>query len=136
MKKKFFCLLAAVCLLALALAPAAGAAAYLDEIESYSVAVTLRDDGSADLVYDISWKVLDSSSEGPLEWAKVGVPNQNIDELTALSGSIRRIRPYDEGGSYVRLDLDRSYYAGETVQLQFSLHATHLYEVNEDGSVN
>ena len=136
MKKKFFCLLAAVCLLALALAPAAGAAAYLDEIESYSVAVTLRDDGSADLVYDIRWKVLDSSSEGPLEWAKVGVPNQNIDELTALSGSIRRIRPYDEGGSYVRLDLDRSYYAGETVQLQFSLHATHLYEVNEDGSVN
>ena len=100
------------------------------------MAVTLRDDGSADLVYDIRWKVLDSSSEGPLEWAKVGVPNQNIDELTALSGSIRRIRPYDEGGSYVRLDLDRSYYAGETVQLQFSLHATHLYEVNEDGSVN
>ena len=36
----------------------------------------------------------------------------------------------------MRLDLDRSYYAGETVQLQFSLHATHLYEVNGDGSVN
>lgn len=136
MKKRFLGLLAALCLAALALAPAACAAGYLDQIDTYDVTVTLRGDGSADLVYDIRWTVLDSSSEGPLEWAKVGVPNQNIDELTPLSDTIRRISPYDEGGSYVRLDLNRSYYEGETVRLQFSLHATHLYEVADDGSVN
>lgn len=136
MKRKILALLACVFLLAALLAPAAGAAHNLDEIQNYSLTVTLRPDGSADLLYDIDWLVLDSSSEGPLEWAKVGVPNQNIDELTAYSDSIRKISAYDQGGSYVRLDLDRSYYAGETVNLQFSLHATHLYEIGEDGSVN
>lgn len=133
--KRFALAFAALALLAAALfCPAAGAA-NLDEIEKYFITVRLQPDGSAEIDYDIHWKVLDSTSAGPLEWVKIGVPNNNIEPVSH-SDTIADLYSYPEGGSYVRLDLDRSYYAGETVRLEFTLHVTHLYEVYDDGSVN
>lgn len=136
MKKRIFALLLALSLVLALASPAALAAGNLDEITRYDVTVSLRDDGSADLMFDIDWKVLDSSSEGPLEWVKIGVPNLNIDELTAYSDAIDSMEPYPDGGTYVRLDLDKRYYEGETVNLAFSLHCTHLYEIDQNGIIN
>lgn len=133
--KRFALAFAALALLAAVLfCPAAGAA-NLDEIEKYFITVRLQPDGSAEIDYDIHWKVLDSTTAGPLEWVKIGVPNNNIEPVSH-SDTIAALYPYQEGGSYVRLDLDRSYYAGETVRLEFTLHVTHLYELYDDGSVN
>lgn len=133
--KRFALAFAALALLAAALLCPAVSAANLDEIEKYFITVRIQPDGSAEIDYDIHWKVLDSTTAGPLEWVKVGVPNQNIEPVSH-SDTIADLYSYPEGGSYVRLDLDRRYYAGETVRLEFTLHVTHLYEVYDDGSVN
>ena len=133
--KRFALTLAALALLAAMLFCPAVSAANLDEIEKYFITVRLQPDGSADIDYDIHWKVLDSTSAGPLEWVKVGVPNDSIQPVSH-SDTISDLYYWSEGGSYVRLDLDRRYYAGETVRLEFTLHVTHLYELYDDGSVN
>ena len=133
--KRFALAFAALALLAAVLfCPAAGAA-NLDEIEKYFITVRLQPDGSAEIDYDIHWKVRGSTAAGPLEGVKIGLPNKNL-EPGSHSDTIAALYPYQEGGSYVRLDLDRSYYAGETVRLEFTLHVTHLYELYDDGSVN
>ena len=52
----------------------------LDEIVNYEVVVEPRmNDGSLDITYQITWKVLDSTTEGPLEWVQIGTPNSNFD---------------------------------------------------------
>ena len=104
------------------------ASAYLDQIEQETIEVDVQDDGSAILTYDLDWKVLDSTSEGPLSWVKIGIPNEYVEDLTALSDSIDKISYYGNGGEYVRLDLDREYEAGEVVELEFSIHQHCLYE--------
>ena len=63
----------------------------LDQIEKYYITVDPRDDGSLDMTYYISWKVLDSTSEGPLEWVKIGVPNSNIDGIKTTTKNISKI---------------------------------------------
>ena len=133
--KRFALAFAALALLAAALLCPAVSAANLDEIEKYFITVRIQPDGSAEIDYDIHWKVLDSTTAGPLEWVKVGVPNNNIEPVSH-SDTIADLYSYPEGGSYVRLDLDRRYYAGETVRLEFTLRVTHLYEIYDDGSVN
>lgn len=133
--KRFALVLAALALAAGLLLCPAVSAANLDEIEKYFITVRLQPDGSAEIDYDIHWKVLDSTSAGPLEWVKIGVPNQNVEPVRQ-SDTIASLYPWSEGGDYVRLDLDRRYYAGETVRLEFTLAVTHLYELYDDGSVN
>jgi hypothetical protein len=119
-------------LLAALLLPFAGSASGpLDELESYTVIINPRNDGSLDMEFEILWRVLDSDSEGPLEWVKIGIPNYHCDELRALDPCIDEISYYSDGGAYVRLDLDRAYYEGETVNLHFSLHQSHMYIVSE-----
>ena len=56
----------------LILIPISYAAADLDEIENYYVTVDVRRDASADITYQVEWRVLDDTSEGPLEWVKIG----------------------------------------------------------------
>ena len=63
----------------------------LDEIERESIWLETRDDGSLDITYEIDWKVLDDTSEGPLEWVKIGIPNEYVEEITPLSDSIDEI---------------------------------------------
>lgn len=108
------------------------ASAYLDQIEQETIEVEIQEDGSAVLTYDLDWKVLDSTSEGALTWVKIGIPNEYVEDLTALSDSIEEIGYYGSGGDYVRLDLDREYEAGEVVNLKFSIHQHCLYEENEE----
>jgi hypothetical protein len=104
----------------------------LDEIENYKITVAMEKDGTMDITYHIDWKVLDDTSEGPLSWVKIGIPNQYADNIKALSSSIRNIYYTSDGGDYVRLDLDRNYEANEIVPLDFSIHQSHMYTL--DGS--
>lgn len=104
----------------------------LDEIQDEKIYIETRADGSLDIRYHIKWKVLDSTSEGPLNWVKIGIPNVYVEELQALSDSVEKISYYGSGGEYVRLDLDRDYEEGEVVEMEFSIHQHRMYQ-EEDG---
>lgn len=62
----------------------------LDEIINYTTTVSPRDDGTLDIKYHIEWKVLDSTSEGPLEWVKIGIPNQHVDNIKKYQKILRK----------------------------------------------
>ena len=102
----------------------------LDEIQTYYITVDPRDDGSLDMLYEIEWKVLDSTTEGPLEWVKIGIPNANVDSFKALSKNISKIAYTSLGGDYIRIDFDRPYKAGEIVKFRFSIHQSYMYSIN------
>lgn len=104
-------------------------AADLDEIVNYIVTVEPRmNDGSLDITYEITWKVLDSTTEGPLEWVKIGTPNENFDTPTAISNNIKSIRKYN--GAYVRIDFNQKYYEGEQVTFKYSIHQSYMYKIS------
>ena len=88
-------------------------AADLDRILDYEISVNVNQDGTLDLVYHIEWKVLDSTSEGPLTWVKVGIPNKHYVSMKGLTSTVKSIKYLSDGGSYVRIDLDRAYKANE-----------------------
>ena len=104
-------------------------AADLDEIVNYEVTVDPRmNDGTLDITYKITWKVLDSKTEGPLTWVMIGLPNNYVDSITKLSSNIRSIQQYN--GAYVRIDFTRSYKAGETVTFKYKIHQTNMYKLS------
>ncbi len=103
----------------------------LDEILNYTVTVDVNEDATLHMVYHIDWMVLDSDSEGPLEWVKIGIPNSHHSSLTGRSDAVRRISDMSEGGeTYARIDLDRSYYAGEVAEIEFELTQDYMYQVD------
>ena len=120
-----------VLLTILLLPMAASAAGDLDEILQYTVTAEVNPDATVTLTYHIEWKVLDSSSEGPLEWVTVGIPNSHYSDLTALSSAVKKIGYSSSAGSSVRIDLDRKYYAGEVAVMDFRLVQDYMYQVNE-----
>ena len=104
-------------------------AAELDKIVNYVVTVDPRmTDGSLDITYEITWKVLDSTTEGPLEWVKIGTPNSNFDTPTALTNNIAKIEKYS--GSYVRIDFTKKHYAGEIFTFKYSIHQSYMYTIS------
>ena len=105
----------------------------LDQILQYDVRVTpKKDDGTLDINIHIVWKVLDSSSDGPLEWVKIGIPNYHATNITALSNNIKKIKYYMEDGSYIRIDFNKSYYADEVVDFSFSFNQSYMYHLYDD----
>ena len=74
--------------LLLLLLPVGVMAEPLDEIEEEIIYLKTREDGSLDIQYHIEWEVLDSTSEGPLNWVKIGIPNAYVEDMKALSDSI------------------------------------------------
>lgn len=106
----------------------------LDEIEDYEIKIKPASDGSLYMTYHIAWKVLDDESEGALTWVKIGIPNEYVEDVRPLSDSVKsaKYKRYD-GGDYVRVDLDRKYYAGEVVDIDFSIHQHHMYEMAGEG---
>jgi hypothetical protein len=136
MKKRLLALsLALVLMIGLGVPLSARAAGKLDEIQVYNITVDMESDASMDLTYHIEWKVLDDSSEGPLSWVKVGVPNQYVDNIQALSDNISDIYYYNDGGDYVRIDLDREYYANEIVTMDFSLREPYMYKTDAENNL-
>ena len=107
------------------------AAADLDEILNYTITVDVNEDATLHMVYHIDWKVLDSTSEGPLEWVKIGVPHSHYSSMEGRSDAVRRISGMNENGeTYARIDLDRAYYAGEVAQIEFELTQDYMYQVD------
>lgn len=122
--------IALAALLLLLPAVSAKAADPLDEIKSYVVTVDMRQDGTMNIEYHLDWLVLDDTSEGPLTWVKIGIPNSNVDGVKGLSPNIADIRYVAEGGDYVRVEFDRAYHAEETVSFDFSIHQSYMYTLN------
>ena len=131
MKKTKLLFLCALCvLMLLPLMRLNAKAQALDEILLYEVTVDVNEDATLSIEYHIDWKVLDSTSEGPLEWATIGIPSGNYLSMTPLSSAVREISYSSDGGSFARIDLDRSYYAGEVADIRFMLVQDYMYEVD------
>ena len=100
-----------LCLLLAVLLAVPADAADLDAIRSYDIFVSANDDGSLNMRCYLEWEVLDSESEGPLTWVKIGIPNRHAAQLKALSSNIDHL---ELNGSYIEVYFDREYEAGET----------------------
>ena len=125
--RKIVSLLALSLFLILPLLSLPAQAAELDEILLYEITVDVNDDATLRMRYHIDWKVLDSTSEGPLSWVEIGVPNSHILSADGLSSAVKKIR---ESGSCVRIDLDRDYYAGEVADIEFEITQDYMYQVD------
>lgn len=106
----------------------------LDKIDKYHIAVDPRNDGSLDMTYYFEWRVLDSESEGPLEWVEIGIPNSNVDAIKAISSNIKSAKYYKNGGDYIRIDFKKPYYAGEVISFTFSFHQECMYDINGESA--
>ena len=104
----------------------------LDRIDYYEIKVDPREDGTLDMNYKITWTVLNSSSEGPLTWVKIGIPNCYINELKPLTNNIDEIEYLSEDGAYIRIDFDRKYYENETLTFEFSFHQERMYHLYDN----
>lgn len=99
-----------------------------DEIEDYEITVDVNEDATLNIVYHIDWRVLDSGSVGPLTWMNIGIPNKHAENPVALSDTISHI---DLDGSYAKVYLDREYYEGELVSVDFSITQDYMYQVDK-----
>ncbi|MBR4231619.1 MAG: hypothetical protein IKR95_00235, partial [Oscillospiraceae bacterium] len=130
--KKCFIILALVLVLMLAVAPALSSDAQaqdLDEILDYEITAEVNEDATVTLTYHIDWLVLDSTSEGPLSWVEIGIPNSHCLSSRGLSSAAAEVTaPY--AGSYARVDLDREYEAGETAVIEFEIVQDYMYQVD------
>ena len=105
----------------------------LDYIRDYTITVDpYFTDGSMEITYDITWEVLDSESEGPLEWVKIGIANASVEEIKPLTDNIKKCSYYDNNGEYVRVDFKDSYEAGEVVHFSFKIRQHRLYTANSE----
>lgn len=115
----------------------------LDYIPDYFVTVDLREDGSADIVYDITWQVIGGDQTDYLSWVKIGLPNAHAEDLTPLTDTISDLQYTGDGGSYAKVVFARRYYSPEVaaqnggesrVRFAFSVHQSHLFTLNDDGT--
>ena len=115
----------------------------LDYIPDYFVTVDLREDGSADIVYDITWQVIGGDQTDYLSWVKIGLPNAYAEDLTPLTDTISDLQYTGDGGSYAKVVFARRYYSPEVaaqnggesrVRFAFSVHQNHLFTLNDDGT--
>ena len=101
----------------------------LDRILNYNVTVDPRmNDGTLDITYEITWKVLDSTTEGPLEWVQIGTPNEYFDTIKPLSKNIKSINQYN--GPFVKIVFNKKYYAGEQVTFKYKIHQSRMYKLS------
>lgn len=127
------CLLAlAVMMVCLLLVPvSAQAGGPTDRILEYNIQVDINDDGTLNMIYDITWEVLESDSLGPLEWVEIGIPNSHCTNIQALSDNIVSMKLKKSGGTYLDVYLKDKYYKGDTVRFSFQFSIDHLYKMEE-----
>lgn len=103
------------------------ASSYLDRIDKYEITIDPNKDGTLDMEFNIRWTVLDSKTEGPLTWIKIGIPNKYVANIQGTTSNIEKISYYSDGGSYIRIDLNREYLAGETLDIGFTYIQSRMY---------
>jgi hypothetical protein len=129
MKNKLLLIVAILFLSLFVINAKAYASTDLDEILNYEITVDPRmNDGSLDITYNISWKVLDSTTEGPLTWVQIGTPSSNFSDPTAITSNITNIEKYNS--QYVKITFDKSYYTGEVINFKYSITQNYLYKVS------
>ena len=101
-----------------------GATRSLDRIEAYEVTASPQENGELLITYHLRWRVLDSSSEGPLSWVKIGMANDSFT-VVSYEGDIRAQRQW-ETGSYASFDLKKDFYEGETADFTFTVRQKRL----------
>lgn len=102
----------------------------LDEILNYEITVDVNEDATLHMVYQIDWKVLDSDSEGPLNWVNIGIPNRHYVSYKGLSDTVESVSYSSSGGSNLMITLDRNYYKDEVASFSFELVQDYMYEMN------
>ena len=106
-----------------------------DVINDYTLKVNPRTDGTLDIYYHIEWKVLDDSEVGPLTDLYIGIPNEHVDSIVGLSKNISNIRytsnSYGSSGDFVYIKFNESYYTGDTAVIDFSLHQSYMYSLDD-----
>lgn len=107
----------------------------LDYIHDYTITVDPRTDGSLTMSYYLEWEVLDSTSEGPLTWIKIGIPNANIDGISTSSKDVKSIRYFEDNGDYIRIDFRKPHYKGEILKIDFKYHQSFMYTL-KNGKIN
>ena len=137
----------AALLTAALLAPAAFAdAGDYDEITNYVVTVDPRQDGSADITYEIDWKVIGGGSGDSLSWVNIGLANSHADEFENLSpDTVADVSLLTDGGSFAQVTFHDHYYAPDVaarnggkseVSFRFRVHQSHLFTENDDNTAN
>ena len=101
----------------------------LDEIVNYQIRVDVNEDATLHMIYHIDWKVLDSTSEGPLSWVLIGIPNNKYKSYKALSKCIKTMS-YSSTEGALKITLDRNYKAGEIVPIEFELVQDYMYQMD------
>jgi len=104
------------------------AAAPTDEILVYEITASPNTDASVTMHYHVEWKVLESDSLGPLEWVKIGVPNNNISSVEANTDNISSITYSGDGGDFLRIDFTGKYYKDEIVSFDFTVVQHNIYD--------
>ena len=112
--------------------PIIKASADLDYIEKYDIIVNPLKDGSLDIEFDIVWRVLDGTSDGPLTWVKIGIPNFHAERITALTSNIKKIKYYSDSGSFIRIDFKDSYKTNDVVYFSFKYNQSYMYHLYND----
>ena len=125
-----FALFAAVFLLTGAVFSLRSQAKDLDEIQNYEITVHVNDDATLTMHYRIDWKVLDSSTDGPLSWVIIGTPNFHYKSYKALTPNIKDIKYTADNGSGMKITFDRNYYMGEVISFEFEIVQDYMYQMN------
>lgn len=104
-----------------------------DKIEEYRVTVTPLDDGTLDIEYYLKWTPLDKDE--PLTWIEVGTANEQfaIDHTYNSSNIDSITKQTEDGYTGVRIDLDRAYRAGETLEISFKINQKRILCRDENG---
>jgi len=108
------------------------AAEPLDRIHEYVITVTPQADGTLFIDYYIKWEVLNDKREGPLTYVKIGVPNSD-HRINSFGDNVEKATSLTSGGAWVRLDFKEKHYAGDIVEIRFSIWQNKLIERAEDG---
>mgnify|MGYP003321784108 CR=1 FL=1 len=106
---------------------------HLDQIRDYSIWVDINQDASVNLIYDVTWEVLNDTKEGPLTWVKVGLPNDHYTSYESLTDGCDMSIMHENGEVFARIDLDRTYYKGQVAHFSFSYTTDYMYLIGDDG---
>ena len=103
----------------------------LDRIEEYEIYIKVNDDATLDMHYIIKWRVLDSSDEAVNE-IYVGVANRFVENIKVHSDQIKKAKLTTGSESRILCTLDRYYYEGELINLDFSFTQKRIFSKQGD----
>ncbi len=102
-----------------------------------SVTVDPREEGSADITYDIDWQVIDGDkTDYSLSWVEIGLANSSVNEMTPLTDTIfdlqyRATAAATPRSCYLALttppDVAATNGGESSVHFAFRVHQSHLF---------